>query len=708
MNRIGRILLVLFCVLMTVCLFASCGGDKNPSDSDDTEKNSQSDSTTQPPVSDKNQTGLSISEATLTLATGETHQLTVINLSTGNPTANVTWKSDNTSVVTVSAKGEVKGITDGTATVTATSLDEKYHVSCYVTVSSKPTVIELSETEISLSIGQTHQIMAQLVPARTDTSVEFIWESTVPSVATVDDNGVITALRKGTTSITVRCGELYEICTVTVVVPATSLTLDDSEVTLDAGMSRQLTYQIAPADTSDKTITWTTSDETIATVDSFGIVRGISEGEAVIKATTSNGLSATCKIIVTESVQSIFLDASELTLELGGTRQLVATLVPAGSADVIWTSSDASVVSVDPEGNLTAVKVGLAVISAQTTDGKSATCVVSVVNTSVSITFDPAEVTLYKGSSLELKPIITPENYQDTYTWTSSDRLVVQVSNSGVLTAKGIGTATVTVTGATGISASIKVTVEKAAEVVNVTGITIDSTIIEVREGEFADIPVTITPANATDTSVTYQILTSNCTSIKIKDGKIFAVSTGTYAQIVAVSSNGIQSNVAMVRVLPISDTLKNQAINDYTLLLNAENDRHSTNLSAIDQKYAAEIKSYEDLLNDIGLTEESYKQRSAELTDSLAQWQGKYDQAVAEGDQAAATEAGNQIASIRAEQTALDEKWEANRDNIQLIQGWLDEVNGKKNAEVQAENARYQDAVDTLNEEYDYIQKYL
>ncbi|MGM9680548.1 MAG: Ig-like domain-containing protein, partial [Eubacteriales bacterium] len=235
MNRIGRILPIFLSILTAVCLLVSCGGNDTPSD--DT-KTSQKGSTTQPSVSDKPQTGLSISETTLTVATGETHQLTVINLATGNTTANVTWKSDNTAIATVSAKGEVKGISDGSTTVTATSLDEKYYVSCYVTVSSQPTVIELSETEISLSIGETHQLTAQLVPSRSDTPVSFIWESTVPSVATVDDNGMITALRKGTTSITVRSGELYQICTVNVVVPATALTLDDNEITLDAGMSR--------------------------------------------------------------------------------------------------------------------------------------------------------------------------------------------------------------------------------------------------------------------------------------------------------------------------------------------------------------------------------------------------------------------------------------------------------------------------------------
>lgn len=702
MNRIGRILPALLCVLMAVCLFASCGGNKTPAESNSTNKTTQSDSTT-PPTTDKNQSGLSLSEMTLTVATGQTHQLTVINLATGNPTANVTWKSDDPTVATVSAKGEVKGIADGQTTVTATSLDEKYHVSCVVTVSSRPTEIQLSDTEITIAIGESHQMSAQLVPSMPGNPVEFIWESTVPSVATVDENGKITAIRKGTASITVRSGELYAICTVNVVIPATSLTLDDSVLTLDAGISRQLTYQIAPADTSDKTVTWTTSDETVATVDEYGTVRAIKAGEVTITATTSNGLSASCKITVIESVQSITLDVNELTLEFGGTRQLVATLIPAGSAEIIWSSENPSIVSVDSEGNLTALKVGDSVITAQTPDGKSASCSVRVVNSSVSIVFDPAEVTMNKGAKLELHPIITPAEYQDTYTWTTSDRLVVQVSSSGVLTAKGIGTATVTVTGASGITASIKVTVEKPAEEIKITGITIDKSLIEVKEGEFAEIPVTITPENATNKSVTYLILTENCTTVKIKDGKIFAIRTG-YAKVVAVSSNGIQSDPVLIHVLAIDDAVKKDAIKNYNMLMNAESDQHMANLSAIDKKYAYDVDLYQKPLQEIGLTEESYLQKSGDLDARLKTWQEKYDQAVADGDQTAASEAEKQINSIKAEKTKLVEDWEA----AQFLQAELDKVMAKKNAEVETENARHQEAVDALNEEYDYIQKYL
>ena len=171
----------------------------------------------------------------------------------------------------------------------------------------------------------------------------------------------------GEATITATCGDKSATCKVTVnPILAESIALGKTELTLTIGASEKLTATVLPEDVTDKTVTWSTSDAAIATVDNEGNVTAILVGEATITATCGDK-SATCKVTVNPILaESITLDKTELTLTIGACEKLTATVLPEDVTDktVTWSTSDAAIATVDTEGNVTAISVGEAVITA--------------------------------------------------------------------------------------------------------------------------------------------------------------------------------------------------------------------------------------------------------------------------------------------------------------------------------------------------------
>ncbi|MDE5685599.1 MAG: Ig-like domain-containing protein [Paramuribaculum sp.] len=155
-----------------------------------------------------------------------------------------------------------------------------------------PTTIELSQSEIKLTAGQTAQVTATVENAADDSLIE--WESADETVATVDQNGEITAVNPGTTTITAKCNDASASCEVTVV-PPTTIALSQNELTLKIDETAQLTATAENADNNP--VEWTSSDETIATVDATGLVSALAAGQATITA-ACNGATATCEVTV--------------------------------------------------------------------------------------------------------------------------------------------------------------------------------------------------------------------------------------------------------------------------------------------------------------------------------------------------------------------------------------------------------------------------
>lgn len=284
--------------------------------------------------------------------------------------------------------------------------------------------ISLDQTSISLEPGQSTVLTALIKPANaTDKTVT--WTSSNSNVATVND-GKVTAIAEGSATITATAGGKSATCFVTVkikTIEVSSVSLDKTEITLIEGDSQKLTATVKPDNATDKTVTWTSSNNNVATVDD-GTVRAIAEGSATITATAGEK-SAICTVVVTKQVidvTSVSLDKTEITMNMGESRTLAATVKPDNATDktVTWTSSNTNVAKVEG-GKVTALSEGGAIISASA-GNMTATCTVTVLGS------DPVIKAVYSGIDLSSGGSCTPEG--SLWKLSENTRLTVTLKNN--------------------------------------------------------------------------------------------------------------------------------------------------------------------------------------------------------------------------------------------------------------------------------------
>lgn len=207
----------------------------------------------------------------------------------------VVWKSSDPQVASVDDKGTVTGVAEGQAVITAEAGGKS--AGCTVTVKEVPvTGIVLDPVEMEVEVGETFTIEATVEPENAGDKT-VVWESDDESVATVD-GGNVTAVAPGTAKIIARAGGVSAECAVTVkAVPVSSIVLDPVEKEIEAGQSFTITAEVQPENATDKTVVWTSSDESVATV-ADGVVTAVAAGNATITA-ASGDASATCEVTVT-------------------------------------------------------------------------------------------------------------------------------------------------------------------------------------------------------------------------------------------------------------------------------------------------------------------------------------------------------------------------------------------------------------------------
>lgn len=348
-------------------------------------------------------------------------------------------------------------------------------------ISVSVTGVSLDKTEIVLVEGSNQTLTATVEPTNA-TNKGVTWSSDHEAVATVDQNGTVTAVKAGTATIMVTTadGSKTATCTVNVRVhigvPVQSVGLNKTELALEVGKTGTLEAIVEPSDATNKNVTWSSNNPEFATVDN-GVVTAVSAGEAIITVTTEDGAkTATCKVTVnapqTVPVTGVTLTKTELTLAEGGSEKLTATVEPSDATNqsVTWESSNTEAATVDQQGNVTAVSAdkGTAVITVKTVEGNhQATCTVTVTPKTVLVNGIQVQGTasLYVGNTATLTATITPDGASNkTVTWDSLNKDIAAVDQQGNVTALKAGAATITATAkdGSGVFGSFVVTVQPA------------------------------------------------------------------------------------------------------------------------------------------------------------------------------------------------------------------------------------------------------
>jgi uncharacterized protein YjdB/serine/threonine protein kinase len=521
---------------------------------------------------------VSIDQEELSLVVGSSAQLSVIFEPENATDKSVTWKSLDESVATVDQDGNVTAVADGTAVIEVETADGGRKASCTVTVKADAvpvTGVKLNKENETLEVGKTVTLKATISPDNaTDQSVS--WSSSDKSVATVSSKGKVTAVKAGTATITVKTkdGGKKATCEITVKEPTVAVTgvkLNRGDMTLTVGESAVLTASVEPDNATNKAVSWSSSNAGVASVDG-GRVTAKAPGTAEITVRTADGeKTAVCRVTVKAapvapttaapttaaptkiSVTGVSVSKSSLTLTVGNTSTLSATVSPSNATDksVSWSSSDKSIATVNSSGKVTAVKAGKATITVKTNDGsKKDTCEVTVKAAAVpvsGVSVSKTSLTLKGGASSTLTATVSPDNATDkSVTWSSSDTGVATV-DGGKVTAKAVGTATIKVkTKDGGKTAECIVTVIPAD--VAVTGVSLNTSNITLEIGGSYTLTAIVSPDNATDKSVSWSVSDSSVLSVS-SSGVVTALRTGT-ADVIVRTNDGSKTASCRVTVL--------------------------------------------------------------------------------------------------------------------------------------------------------------
>lgn len=345
--------------------------------------------------------GIAISDTSATLYKGSWKQLSAVITPSGAADPAVTWKSSNESIVKVDSTGKITAvgtITSGTtvineAVITAQSSNASVFATCTVKVLDAVliTSLTLNKSELALNVGDEETLTVTGSPSNA-TNKTLVWKSSNPEVASVSAGKVIAA-SKGSAVIRAEATDgsgKYVSCVVTVNnIQILNVYLDKSSLDLSEGDTAKVTATVYPSNATTSTLKWTSSNTSVATVDSKGnVIAGATKGYAIItaSATDGSGKFAECVVLSKPKVRVTGITinyGTSLDLLANDSTYLKATILPANAtvSTVAWSSSNTAVATVDPAtGLLKGLTLGEAIITA-TADGRSVAIKINVTNT---------------------------------------------------------------------------------------------------------------------------------------------------------------------------------------------------------------------------------------------------------------------------------------------------------------------------------------
>ncbi|MFA9463268.1 MAG: Ig domain-containing protein [Velocimicrobium sp.] len=409
---------------------------------------------------------ISLSTYNIKLAVGEKTTVTATPNPITSTETTFEWTSKDTKIATVSG-GIVTGVSSGSTIILVKSAKGAV-VYLYVSVYDEIKSMTLNYSNKELAKGAKFTLKPIFTPENV-TNTAVTWKSLNPKIATITDKGVVKGVKGGAAVITCTSddGGYLSTCLVNVVEPITSIKLNYTYYKLGLGDKKTLKATIVSNASSNNKVKWSSSNTKIATVSSTGIVRGKKLGYCIITAKTTDGTGkkASCKIRVIKEVTRISLNKSVMTVVVNNSVYLKATVKPSNATykTVKWTSADKNVAIVNSKGKVTGLSVGTTSVKASAKDysKESDICYIKVINAipTSSILLAAKDLVMIKGQSQMLSYTVTPSNHTDKVYFASDNKSVASITSTGKIYARRTGTATITVTSASGKQSMVNLTV---------------------------------------------------------------------------------------------------------------------------------------------------------------------------------------------------------------------------------------------------------
>lgn len=479
-----------------------------------------------------------------------------------NVNTNLTWGSSRSDVVSIDKDGNITGVRTGDdayaiITCIAEDLGAIGAITCVVHVIDQDvpaTAVALDPVEATIHVGETLQINSIFTPV-TATYQNLSWTSTDPTVATVDENGLVTGVAEGTINI----GAVYKnpidgtvwdpiYCKITVLkahVPIQSVALSPAEMEVFIGQSLPVTPVFTPEDATDRGVTYMSSDDSVATVDTEGMVTGVASGSAVVICRTNEGGFVGTSTVTVISGVSLTLTPDYREIALGKTFTIKKTIIPKEYEDtpVTWSTSNKKIASVTQKGKVKGIKKGSCTITCSLDKyGSTATCRVKVAKLNTRVKLNKTNIRIGLGQKYRLiADVWTNNSKTPSVKWATSNRKVATVGKGGVVQAKRLGFATITATSNDKIKAkaTCRVRVIRRA-----TGISIRPNYAICYIGGTKRLTAVVKPRNATIKAVSWKSSDKNIATVE--GGVVRGIAEGT-VNITATTLDGSRKKATCI-----------------------------------------------------------------------------------------------------------------------------------------------------------------
>lgn len=517
-------------------------------------------------------TSVGLNKTSLELVEGDTETLTATVLPDDATDKTVTWASSNERIVTVKG-GVVSAISPGEATVSAQAGDKTGI--CLITVQKKYVAVEsveLDKTELSLFVDESATLTAIVKPdGATDQSVS--WKSSDEKVAKVSSFGEIQAIGVGKATITVTTmdGGKTASCSVEVKnrVESITITAPNGEKEISIGSTLQLKVTVTPEGLSDTETEWKSSNTSVATVSTDGLVTAKSKGTVTITVTVKNGSetkTATYEITVIKPVTKVTVTPATLELfvgdkiEIGKAFSVTVEPVDADYGGFKYSTSTPGIIIIS-DGKIEGTKAGTLTlfIAPNSSNPKNlkAEVKITVKAKPESITIQGTETkTVQVKKTIQLKASIAPSNASQEVVWSSSKPAIATVDKNGLVT--GIKAGTTVITATSKEDPSIKGTCTVNVENVNipVSSVELDRSSLSLTKGDVYTLNATVKPDDATDKTVSWK---SSNTAVATVDsnGKVKAIAGGSAT--ITATAGGVSAKCSVTVTVSVTSVSLNK-----------------------------------------------------------------------------------------------------------------------------------------------------